>query len=107
MEYSIDKMILTGAVEVSGIDQATGEFLYSFTDKVSQVMPEIYRRHLDFIHQEIMYFWERGFLNIDDVGKSNPSISITEKAFDEQALASLPPKKIQILEEIKRSLRVI
>lgn len=107
MEFSIEKLILEGAVEVSGVREETGEFLYSFTDKIQEILPEMYKQHLDFMHQEIMYFWELGFLNIDDLGKSNPSITVTELAFDEEALESLPPKRLETLNEIKRLLGVL
>jgi hypothetical protein len=107
MDYPIEKLILAGAVEVAGIDSETGEFLYSFTDKVQEIMPQLYQRHLDLIHQEILYFWEHGFLNIDDFSKANPSISLTSLALNEEAIAKLPPKKIEVLNEIKRSLRML
>jgi hypothetical protein len=107
MEFSIEKLILDGAVEVSGVKQDTGEFLYSFTDKIKEILPEMYKRHLDFMHQEIMYFWEKGFLDVDDLGKSNPSITVTELAFNENALATLPPKRLETLNEIKRLLGVL
>lgn len=107
MDYPIEKLILAGAVEVAGIDSETGEFLYSFTDKVQDIMPQLYQKHLNFIHQEVLYFWEKGFLHIDDFAKANPYISLTPLALNEEAIAQLPPKKIEILNEIKRSLRMI
>ena len=107
MEYSIEQLILAGAVEPAGINSETGEFLYSFTEKASEIMPEMYRDYLDYLHQEIMYFWELGFFEIDDFAKSNPTISVTPKVTDDHAIAQLSEKKQKSLIEILRALKVI
>lgn len=104
---SIDDLILAGAVEVAAIDQNTGEFLYQFTDKLPFIMPELYKKHIEKMHEDIMYFWERGFLNVDDFSLDNPKISLTPKAFVEEELSVLPEEMQVILKEIKRVLKVV
>ena len=37
----INKLILDGGIEVAAIDQDTGEFLYSFTPKIKELMPNV------------------------------------------------------------------
>ena len=54
-----------------------------------------------------MYFWEKGLVYIDDVTSNNPVVSLTEKAFDEDALNKLSSSKRESLEELKRILKVI
>jgi hypothetical protein len=107
VEYSIERLILAGAVEPAGIDEETGEFLYNFTDIAQDVIPQMYKEYLEFLHHEIMYFWELGFFAIDDFAKANPTVSVTQKVLDEDAIASLPPKKQKTLYEILQALRVI
>ena len=104
---SIEELILSGVIEVSAVDSETGEFLYTFTDKLKELLPELYAIHINHIHNEIMYFWEKGLVYIDDITSNNPSISLTEKSFDEEALSQLSPSKRESLEEIKRILKVI
>lgn len=41
-EVMLEHLILQGAVEVSGIDNNTGEMIYSITDKLKEVNPEMY-----------------------------------------------------------------
>lgn len=106
-EDSIDSLILAGVVEVAALDSETGELLYSFTDKFKEMMPELYEIHINYIHNEIMYFWEKGLVYIDDITSKNPVVSLTEKAFDEEAISSLSDSKRESLEEIKRILKVI
>lgn len=104
---SIDDLILAGAVEVSGIDAKTGEFLYQFTDKLKDVMPELYKAHIQNIHDEIMYFFERGFIDIENVENVNPVIRLTNMAFIPAEIAKLTPEAQQSLQEIKRILKVV
>lgn len=104
---TLEEMILSGAVEVAGLDKNTGEFLYSFTTEAPKLVPQFYKRHLDFVHREIMFFWENGFIDLDDMMRSNPAISLTPKAFDEDALAGLSPERYEALAEIKKALKVL
>lgn len=107
MIENIDDLILAGAIEVAAVDSNTGELLYQFTDKLKEINPELYRRHKDQVHRELMYFWEKGFLNIYDFSEENPAIALTRKAFDQDALNELSNHERAALEEIKRVLKVV
>ena len=102
-----DELILQGAIEVSTIDEKTGEFLYNFTPKMKEVSPMLYKEHMNNVSQEIMYFWERGFLVMNDVTSSNPIIRLSAKAFDEKEISALPEDKKAVLADIKRILKVV
>lgn len=106
-DNAIEALILNGALEVGGIDIASGEILYTFTNKLKEVMPELYNEHLNFVNSEIMYLWEHGFLSIDDFADNNPKVMTTDKAFSEEEIAKLPRERQRSLEEIKRILRVV
>lgn len=104
---SIEDLILAGAVEVSAIDAKTGEFLYQFTDKLKDIMPDLYKAHIKNIHDEIMYFFELGFVDIDNFESVNPIIKLTDKAFILSEIEKLSPEAQQSLQEIKRVLKVV
>lgn len=106
-DLTIEKLILSGALEVGGIDPETGEFLYNFTNKLKDISPTLYKEHNNFVNSEIMYLWERGFLNIDDLAGSEPIVSVTQKCFDKEAIETLNKDKQRSLEEIMRILKVI
>ncbi len=74
IEPSMEELILSGVVEVAGVDAESGEFLYNFTPKLKELMPDLWNERLDFIHQEIMFFWENGFLDVEDMDSGNPVI---------------------------------
>jgi F0F1-type ATP synthase epsilon subunit len=102
LEPTIEELILSGVVEVSSVDPDTGEFLYSFTDKLHEVMPEFFNRKLDFVKQEVDFFLETGFLEVDNPKSRNPIIFLTDKAFDEEEVSTLSRNKQKSLKEIKR-----
>ena len=104
---TIEKLILDGALEIGGIDVENGEILYNFTNKLKDVMPELYNEHLNFVNAEIMYLWERGFVSIEDFVEQNPRVRITDKANDQQEISKLPKERQRSLEEIKRILKVV
>jgi F0F1-type ATP synthase epsilon subunit len=102
LEPTIEELILSGVVEVSSVDPDSGELLYSFTNKLHEVMPEFLNRKLDFVKQEVDFFIETGFLEVNDPRAQNPIIFLTDKAFDEEEVADLSKNKQKSLKEIKR-----
>lgn len=102
IEPSMEELILNGVVEVAGIDADTGEFLYNFTPKLRELMPDLWNERLDFIHNEIMYFWEKGFIDAQGMDDINPTVLLNDLAYDEDAISELPPEKQASLREIKR-----
>jgi hypothetical protein len=102
IEPSMEELILNGVAEVAGVDSETGEFLYNFTPKLREVMPDLWNKRLNFIHEEIMYFWENGFIEVEDMDTTNPAIFLTPLALDDAAIAQLPEDKQSSFREIKR-----
>jgi hypothetical protein len=103
-EDIIDQLLLDNALEVVGIDKTNGEFLYAFTPKIKDVMPELYEDHLNFVNSEIMLLWEKGYLNVDFLAE-DPSVTLTDKAFIDEELKKLNSQELWSLEEIKRLLK--
>ena len=103
-EDIINKLILDNALEVVGIDKSNGEFLYAFTPKIKDVMPELYKDHLNTVNSEIMILWEKGFLNVDFF-EEDPVVTLTDKAFIKEEVDRLSRQELWSLEEIKRLLK--
>ena len=101
---SIEHLILEGAVEPAGMDLETGEMLYSFTPKLEEVNPEVYRGVYDYMHSIVLSLWEKGFLDID-MEEADPIISATSKSSDLQAIeAELINMEQQVLEQTLKAL---
>lgn len=98
-------LILSGAIQVAGIDPETGEILYSFTPKVKEIMPELYNEHINSINKEVMNLWEMGFVNIDFFS-DDPLVTLTEKSFNEEEVAKLSKSDKWSLQELKRLLKI-
>lgn len=96
-----DDLILSGALEVSGIDIDTGDMLYNFTEKLKDVNPELHNEFSNYFFKEVAVLWEHGFLDMD-VSSPNPNVSLTEKALDPEAVAKLDKEKQYTLKEIVR-----
>ena len=101
---SIDYLILNGGIEVAGIDPEIGEFLYSFTPKIKDLMPALYEEHIRDVNSHILNLWEKGFLSINFM-EDDPIVNISEKGLDPEEIAKLPEENQWHLNEIKRLLR--
>jgi len=101
----IEDLILSGALEVSGIDIDTGEMLYNFTDKLKDINPDLFKDMSDYISTETMALWAEGFLDID-VTETNPIVKLTPKAFDDAEVDKLPKEKQYTLKEIIRIINL-
>lgn len=99
----IDTLLLTGAMQVCGVDEKTGEFLYQFTPKLKEVMPDLYKEHLNFVNAEIMALWEKGFVTID-LMSDTPVVRLTDKAFDKKEISKLSKEDQYSIQEITRIL---
>ena len=102
-EGIIEKLILDGGLETVGVDQETGELLYSFTPKIKNLMPDLYDEHMTEVNSCVMNLWERGFLEIDFFAEE-PIITLSKKAFDRAAIEGLSKKDRWNLFEIIRLL---
>jgi hypothetical protein len=100
----MDYLIMNGALEIVGIDSETNQFLYCFTPKLKEVMPELYSEHLNYVNAGLMALWEKGFVNIDFFAK-DPTVNITKKAFIPTAIKTLTKEERWSLEEVKRLLK--
>ena len=100
-ENLIDDLILSGALEIAGVDSNNGEFLYSITPKMKDVMPDLYKDHMDQVTVGIMRLWENGFVDItlEDI---DPVVTLSNKAYDEKELSRLSREDRWALDEIKR-----
>lgn len=101
----IEELILSGALEVSGIDIDSGEMLYNFTDRLKDINPELFKDMSDYISTETMALWAEGFLDID-VTEINPMVKLTPKAFDDAEVDKLPKEKQYTLKEIIRIINL-
>jgi hypothetical protein len=87
-EELIERLILEGAIEVSGIDSETGNFLYQFTDKIFEIVPALHQAIMNDFENEITFFWSLGILNMD-VTQDNPIVTLTPLAFEKNVIDSL------------------
>ena len=100
-DEEIERLILLGALEPSGLDEETGEFLYNFTDKLSEVNPELYKDISLYFYNETMYLWSHGLIDMD-ITSSNPLVKLGPKALDLDAVSKLDKNQKRVFEEIHR-----
>ena len=99
----IEKLILQGGMETVGVDEETGELLYSFTPKIKNLMPDLYHEHITDVNSCIMKLWEMGFVDID-LFAPDPIITLSKKCFDRIEVEGLSKKDRWNLFELIRLL---
>ena len=103
IDETIEALILSGAIEVVGLDPSTKQPLYAFNASIKKIMPELYEEHVKEINHDIMLLWEHRFIDIDLLSE-DPIVTLTDKAFNDEAIEGLS-RELQIsLIEIKRLL---
>ena len=100
-ESMFEDLILSGALEVAGVDIDTGEMLYNFTDKLKDINPKLHNEFSTYFSTEISGLWENGFIEMD-ITEKNPMVSLTKKALDEKEVNKLDKQKQYTLKEIIR-----
>jgi len=102
-DQTIEELILKGGLETVGVDQETGELLYSFTPKIQKLMPDLYKEHINEVNAGVMNLWENGFVNVDLLS-NDPKITLTEKALDKDSIEGLSKSQRWNLLELIRLL---
>jgi hypothetical protein len=101
IDKKIEELILDGVIEISGIDMESGDPLYNFTSKLKDQEPELYSIHNNYFFQDLTNLWEKGFINIEFF-QEDPTVTITEKVWDEKEVSKLNTEEKHSLNEIKR-----
>lgn len=101
----LEKLILDGMVEFAGLDNITGEMLYSFTDKAIQSDPDFFTNTMESQIRDIYALWELGFLDMN-IAEENPLVRITKLALNEEAVNSLPTDLRLALQQIIEMSRI-
>jgi len=103
-EEDFQQLILDGMVQPAGLT-AEGEMMYEFTDKAFQEIPNLAERATQLFSETVSTLWEKGFVSMN-VADTNPLITITEKALDEEAKEELPYEERVTLEYIIETLKL-
>lgn len=101
----IDDLILRGLVEIQSIDPETGEFLYRVSETLLNMMPEFQEDAEKMFVEQLDSLWVKGFVAMDKT-LTNPIVSLTEIAFDEEKISDLSFEERVTLETVKNALRI-
>lgn len=104
MMNNIDELILSGALEVYGVDSETGEFMYSFTEKLEQVAPQVYATVQNKVAQSVRSLCDKGFLYMDPT-LEDPEVTVTYKSSDPEEILSLSKEETSVLKSILANLK--
>lgn len=99
----IEDLILSGGLEVAGIDIETGEPLYNFTSKLKEINPVLHNEFSKYFTAETMALWQYGFISMD-VTIPNPVVTLLPKAFNKEEVEKLNKEHQYTLKEIVRIL---
>ena len=97
----IDALILNGALEVSAIDSETGQFVYTVTEKMAELAPEIYEEINNQIAKDIMTLWQKRLL-IVNVMSDSPEVSPSEVGLDRANWINLSDSEYSTMNTVMR-----
>ncbi len=100
----IDHLILNGALEPGSINE-DGEIMFSFTEKLKEVDPELHQAIIDDLYRMVMLLWQKDFIDLD-ILSDDPRITPTPKAASGEEREDLSPLEIAFLNEILRLSQV-
>lgn len=100
----IESMILAGYVELDGIDSETGEFLYRVSPKLYEAIPDLEEKLQAAFLDEVYNLWVKGMVNMDTT-QLNPTVSLTENAFDEEKVSQLTIEERHTLFIVMQAMR--
>lgn len=100
-DRDIDSLILDGAIEVSGIDSDTGDFLYSFTEKLKEIDPDLYDNIYEFFYSGVMSLWEKGIVEMD-LTEDDPGVTIYPEKITDEFINSLSTSEKAVVSSILR-----
>lgn len=96
----INFFVKNGALEITGVDEKTGELLYKITHKMEDFDKGLYDAHLNAIYGDTMFLWQEGFIGIEDLTEEDPTAYLLPKAFDKQARDLLSSEMLDKLDQI-------
>jgi hypothetical protein len=67
-------------------------------------MPELYHDHLNFVNDELMVLWEKGYVDINFL-MDDPLISLTTKSNDPDEIKKLSKQEKWSLQELRRVIK--
>lgn len=100
----IDRLIIAGYIEVTGIDSETGEFLYQVSPSLYQQIPDLGERLQAAFLDEVYNLWVKGMVNMDTT-LENPIVSLTENAFNQEKVAELTVEERHTLFTVMQAMR--
>jgi len=97
----IDALFLNGALELSGIDSDSGQFVYAVTEKMAELAPEIYQEINNQIYRDVMALWQRGLLMVNLISDS-PEVSPSEAGLDRANWTNLSDSEYSTMNTVMR-----
>jgi hypothetical protein len=97
----MDALILSGALEVSALDSETGEFVYSITEKMEEIYPELYEEVNNEIYKSIMSLWQKGFI-LMDIASRRPQIAPSSVGIDRSTWGILSVAEYNVMNTVLR-----
>jgi DNA-binding PadR family transcriptional regulator len=74
----LEYYISIGAIELAGVDN-TGEFIYKITEAASEVAPELWDAHEEYVDKSLMDLYEKGLVNVSYDENLEATLELTEE----------------------------
>jgi hypothetical protein len=99
----VDNLILNGGLEFAGSDPETGEALYKPTERLKDIDSKLSNEISIYFSDVTLKLWEKGFIEMN-VMESDPIVSLSPKALNQNFVKTLEKDERLILQEIVKVL---
>jgi hypothetical protein len=97
----IGALIALGALELDAFDSETGQLVYKVTDKLGEIMPELYEEISSQAYKDTLSLWEKGLITMN-VTDPHPVVAISEFGLDRNNWKGLSDGEFSVMNTIMR-----
>jgi hypothetical protein len=100
---ALEILILKGLVELTSVDEKTGEFLYRISPELFEILPDLKEEGDRMFLEMLDILWIKGFVSMDKTVE-NPIVSLTERALDNKSVEALSSEERSALYAVMHAL---
>jgi len=89
-----------GAIEMTGFDAKSNQFMYNITPKAKDLVPEFYYEHFRFVNELAFKLWQDGHIEMKFDKNGTPMVILKDLEYTKNIKDSLPDEERFFLENL-------
>jgi hypothetical protein len=97
----ISALIALGALEIDAFDVESGQLVYKVTDKLNDLLPELYEEISSQAYKDTLSLWEKGLITMN-IADPEPTVDISELGLDRKNWKNLSDGELSVMNTVMR-----